>query len=83
MTSRDLFSKIISRQTSRAILNFQIERLKEGALFGDLAQVFSNVKEFNVFGSTDVTVTNFEKENDTLSIKIAKGKLQIQARINL
>jgi len=75
----------MSRQTSRAILNFQIEKLQQShyVLFGELQQVFSRVKEFNVFGSADIAVSGFEQDNDTLRLKIIKGQTVLSARVLL
>ena len=86
LTSRDLFTRIISRQTSRAILNFLLENLlRQGVTqtLNEFSQLFIRVKEFNVFGSNEIKVIDLEQAGDTFRLKISKGKLIISAKIIL
>ena len=49
----------------------------------ELSQIFSRVKEFNVFASNDVKVTDIELTNDVFTLKITKDKLVINAKVTL
>lgn len=59
--------------------------LKNGATqtLNELSQIFSRVKEFNVFASNDVKVTDIELTNDVFTLKITKDKLVINAKVTL